>query len=124
MRRGEPLTDVRLLGPALVQALAVPGLVAVPLRVADGAAAAALAHPGDVVDVLATSDTGDSTDAASRSSSRLVAAAVRVLTVTTAGELGGGGDGPGLVVVAGTRDQAGALAAAATERLSLLLRHP
>src|SRR3954449_9525546 len=56
MRRGEPLTDVRLLGPSLLTALPDPGLVAVPIRVADGSAAAALVHPGDVVDVLAVDD--------------------------------------------------------------------
>src|SRR3954454_23448926 len=55
MRRGEPLTDVRLLEPSLLTALPDPGLVAVPVRVADGSAAA-LVRPGDLVDVLAISD--------------------------------------------------------------------
>jgi Flp pilus assembly protein CpaB len=51
VRRGEPLTDVRLVGPALLAALG-PGTVAVPVRFAD-AGAVALLRPGDRVDVLA-----------------------------------------------------------------------
>jgi pilus assembly protein CpaB len=50
VRNGEVLTDVRLLGPGLVDALP-PGEVATPVRVAD-AAAAGLVRPGDHVDVL------------------------------------------------------------------------
>ncbi|WP_326645022.1 RcpC/CpaB family pilus assembly protein [Streptosporangium sp. NBC_01755] len=50
-RRGEPLTDVRLLGPGLLAAHA-PGTVATPVRVADPETARLLS-PGDVVDVLA-----------------------------------------------------------------------
>jgi Flp pilus assembly protein CpaB len=53
VRRGEPLTDVRLLGPSLLAAVARgPDVVAVPVRFAD-AGAAALLRPGDRVDVLA-----------------------------------------------------------------------
>jgi pilus assembly protein CpaB len=52
MRRGEPVLDVRLLGPTLAAGLGEPGAVAVPVRVAD-AAVAALAHAGDRVDLLA-----------------------------------------------------------------------
>src|SRR5437764_14474727 len=59
VRRGEPLTDVRLLGPSLLAALGRPGQVAVPVRLADGAAAAALARPGEVVDVLAVGSLDD-----------------------------------------------------------------
>ncbi|HVF03813.1 MAG TPA: Flp pilus assembly protein CpaB [Frankiaceae bacterium] len=51
VRAGEPLTDVRLVGPALLSALA-PGAVAVPVRFADGGAVALL-RPGDRIDVLA-----------------------------------------------------------------------
>jgi pilus assembly protein CpaB len=52
MRRGEPVLDVRLLGPTLTAGLIDPGVVAVPVRVADPAVAA-LAHAGDRVDLLA-----------------------------------------------------------------------
>ena len=51
VRRGEPLTDVRLVGPSLLAALA-PGSVAVPVRFADGGAVALL-RAGDRIDVLA-----------------------------------------------------------------------
>ena len=120
VRQGEPLTDVRLLGPALLTALPDPGLVAVPVRVADGSAAAALVHPGDIVDVLAVDDT-DSGRASGRPVT--VASAVRVVAVPARG--GVAGDGGGLVVVAADRAQADALAAASVgARLSLALRRP
>jgi pilus assembly protein CpaB len=120
VRQGEPLTDVRLLGPALLTALPDPGLVAVPVRVADGSAAAALVHPGDIVDVLAVDDT-DSGRATGRPVT--VASAVRVVAVPARG--GVAGDGGGLVVVAANRAQADALAAASVgARLSLALRRP
>ena len=117
VRQGEPLTDVRLLGPALLTALPDPGLVAVPVRVADGSAAAALVHPGDLVDVLAVDDA-----ATGRVGGRpvTVASAVRVVAVPAHG--GVAGDGGGLVVVAASRVQAAALAAASVgARLSLAL---
>jgi len=119
VRRGEPLTDVRLLAPSLLAALGRPGLVAVPVRVADGAAATALVHAGDVADVLATGpldDTGSAEPIA-------VATAVTVLSVPGRDETAGGD--AGLVVVAVTPQQAAALAsAAAGSRLSLVLRRP
>jgi Flp pilus assembly protein CpaB len=52
MRRGEPVVDVRLLGPGLTAGLTDPATVAVPVRVADRATAE-LAHAGDRVDLLA-----------------------------------------------------------------------
>lgn len=55
-RRGEVLTDVRLLGPRLAEATAGPNARVVPLRLAD-AALLDLIHPGDVVDVLAADST-------------------------------------------------------------------
>src|SRR3954451_16152187 len=117
VRRGEPLTDVRLLGPSLLAALPTPGLVAVPVRVADGPAAAALVKPGDLVDVLQVTDPADG-------GSRLpatVASRVEVLAVPSAASA----DGAGLVVLAATQNQAGALAqASAGARLSLALQRP
>src|SRR5213080_623274 len=120
MRRGEPLTDVRLLGPSLLTALPEPGLVAVPVRVADGSAAAALVHPGDVVDVLAVDDPVSGRDGGRPAT---VAAAVRVVAVPA--RVGSSGDGGGLVVVAVDRMQAASLAEASSgARLSLALRRP
>lgn len=118
VRRGEPLTDVRLLGDALLSSLPDPGLVAVPVRVADGQAAVALVHPGDVVDVLAANDPD-----AGAADSVIVARGVQVLSVP--GKDPAAGDGAGLVVVAVDRAQASALArASVSSRLSLALRHP
>lgn len=116
VRRGEPLTDVRLVGPSLLAALGKAGDVAVPVRVADGAAAAALARAGDVVDVLASADS----DAAATDAATIVAASV---TVLAAPRPDGAGDDAGLVLIAATPAQASALAqAAVARRLSLALR--
>jgi hypothetical protein len=52
MRRGEPLTDVRLISSGLLDAYG-PDTVATPVRIAD-AATARLLHHGDHVDVLST----------------------------------------------------------------------
>ena len=54
-RRGEVLTDVRLLGPRLAQSAAGPDARTVPLHLAD-TALLDLVRPGDVVDVLAAAD--------------------------------------------------------------------
>lgn len=51
-RRGEVLTDVRVLGPRLAESVAGPGARIVPLPLADSALLD-LVRPGDVVDVLA-----------------------------------------------------------------------
>lgn len=118
VRRGEPLTDVRLLGPSLLAALPQPGLVAIPIRVADGSAAAAVVKAGDVVDVLEVADptTGGPREPVT------VATRVPVLTVPSAGD---GTDGGGLVVLAATPTQAAALAqASAGARLTLTLERP
>jgi Flp pilus assembly protein CpaB len=54
VRRGEPLTDVRLLGAGLT-ALLAPGQVAAPVRLAD-LAVTGLVRAGDRVDVLAATE--------------------------------------------------------------------
>ena len=51
LRAGEPVTDVRLVGPGLADS--APGTVAVPVRLSD-AAQAGLLRVGDEVDLLAT----------------------------------------------------------------------
>ena len=55
-RRGEVLTDVRLLGNRLAESTAGPDARIVPLHPADSALVD-LVRPGDVVDVLAAADT-------------------------------------------------------------------
>jgi Flp pilus assembly protein CpaB len=56
-RRGEVLTDVRLLGRRLAESAAGPNARIVPVHPADNALAD-LVRPGDVVDVVAGSDAG------------------------------------------------------------------
>jgi Flp pilus assembly protein CpaB len=121
MRTGEPLTDVRLLSPALLTAMGTPTAVAVPVRVADGPAALALVHAGDRIDVLAVADA----DAAATSSGSVVVHDVQVLA-TPANDPGNGTDSmAGLLIVAASSRQAAALAqVAATSRLSVSLRRP
>ena len=118
VRRGEPLTDVRLLGPSLLAALPEQGLVAIPIRVADGSAAAAVVKPGDLVDVIATAD------AAADGTREPVTVASRVQVLSVPGT-GSSSDGGGLVVLAATHEQAAALAqASATTRLSVTIERP
>ncbi|MCY7341618.1 MAG: SAF domain-containing protein, partial [Pseudonocardia sp.] len=70
VRRGEVLTDVRLLGSGTLDRLG-PGLVATPVRIADSESVGLL-RPGSVVDVLAAG----AAEGASAGEARLVAAAV------------------------------------------------
>jgi Flp pilus assembly protein CpaB len=58
-RRGETLTDVRLLSPRLAEAAAGPNARIVPLHL-DETAVLDLIRPGDVVDVLAAGAESDS----------------------------------------------------------------
>ncbi len=61
-RRGEVLTDVRLLGPRLATSAAGPDARIVPLHLADSALLEML-RAGDVVDVLAAGTSNSSADA-------------------------------------------------------------
>ncbi|SEH65803.1 Flp pilus assembly protein CpaB [Mycolicibacterium rutilum] len=58
VRRGEALTDIRLLGPRLADAAAGPNARIVPLTLDDNAVLDLL-RAGDVVDVLAAGDESD-----------------------------------------------------------------
>lgn len=108
VREGEALTDVRLLGAAL---LPDGPEVATPVRVAEPATTA-LVRAGDVVDVLAAAPEGGPAAAT-------VVSAVRVLSVPLAADDAGEG---ALLVVAATRSAAARLAAAAvTGRLSVVV---
>jgi Flp pilus assembly protein CpaB len=115
MRRGEALTDVRLVGGPLVDALGSSGLVAAPVRIAD-AGAVRLLTPGVTVDVLAATADGRPT------TPTIVASAVRVIAVPSSrGSVDGFDDGA-LVVLATTPATATALAqAAARARLSVTI---
>lgn len=114
MRRGEPFTDVRLLGPNLLAGYR-SGTVAAPVRIAD-AGSVRLLHAGDRIDVLAA---GKDTVAAA---GRTVASGVPVLAVPHASGSGLGSRGA-LVVVATSPGVAARLARfAVSARLSVTIR--
>lgn len=111
MRRGEPLTDARLVGGGLLRGHG-PGTVATPVRIAD-AGAVRLVRPGDHIDVLTAPPPSGSLDAASAASpgqARMVISSVPVVAVP---RRDAADDHEGaLVVVATDRAQAVALAGA------------
>lgn len=110
MARGEPLTELRVAGPALLAATR-PGSVAAPIRVAD-AGVATLLQVGDRIDLLAVPREGGP--------SRTVASDVTVLTLPAAAD---GLDDGALLLIACTPAVAGQLAAAAvSSRISVVLR--
>ena len=78
-RRGEVLTDVRLLGSRLAEAAIGPGARIVPLHLADGALLD-LVRVGDVVDVLAAPATDS--PATGQPTSRVVATDAVVVLVS------------------------------------------
>lgn len=111
VRRGEPITDVRLVGPQL---RGEPGGVALPVRFAD-ADAARLLRPGDRVDVLAgpVADEVSSAVGGTRvgpAPARVVARGATVLA-RPADEQGRDG---GLLILSVPPDVAAAIAGAAT----------
>ena len=97
LRAGEPVTDVRLVGPGLTTLL-TGGQQAVPIRLADLAVAATL-RAGDRVDVLATEDGAEVAE--------VVASAALVLVAPS-------GADDGAVWLAASPDTAARLAAALT----------
>jgi Flp pilus assembly protein CpaB len=92
-RRGEVLTDVRLLGPRLAQSAAGPDARIVPLHLADSALLD-LTRPGDVVDVLAAPN-----NTADDSTTRVVATDAVVVLVSEK-QKGPGAGGERVVLVA------------------------
>jgi Flp pilus assembly protein CpaB len=74
-RRGEVLTDVRLLGRRLAESAAGPDARLVPVHPVDGAVAD-LVRPGDVVDIVAASETS------SQSTAKVVATGAIVVLVS------------------------------------------
>jgi pilus assembly protein CpaB len=119
VRRGEALTDARVVGPGLVAGLRPGESAAVPVRLADPDAAA-LVRAGDRVDVLGTPVDPDGGQATAGGTVE-VASAVRVLAV-----LGSRDPADGVVlVVATTQPVARALAGAlARHRLTVTVRPP
>lgn len=115
VRKGEPLTDVRLIGPGLLTGWG-DGLVATPVRVADPGVVTVI-RPGDFIDIHATPGSG-------LGPATVVAAQVPVLAIPETAEQALAAEGA-LLLVATTPRQAAALAeAAVTSRLSIVLRAP
>jgi pilus assembly protein CpaB len=113
VRRGEPLTDARVVGPELARLAAGSGSVAAPVRLADPAVAG-LVRPGDRVDVVAVTGTGGTST---------VASGVEVLAVP-ATPASNSSDGA-LVVLAVPEWAAPRVVATALEaRLAITLRAP
>ncbi|HET6563390.1 MAG TPA: Flp pilus assembly protein CpaB [Marmoricola sp.] len=111
LRAGEPVTDVRVVAPGLLEGF--PGLVAAPVRVADPATVALLAA-GDRVDVVAASPDGGGAD--------VVVPDARVAAVPRPSPRTDGLVPGGLVVLAVTEPEALALAGAAVSSvLSVVL---
>lgn len=116
VRRGEPVTDARLVGPGLLAA-APARTMAVPVRVAEPAALALL-RPGDEVSVLAGPDLGGLGGAAGEV---LVDSAVVLhVPAPTDGLLGGDAGRGGVVVLALDRAAATRVASAEGARALLL----
>jgi pilus assembly protein CpaB len=115
MRTGELLTDVRLVGPALVTGWG-DDLVATPVRVAD-AGVVALVRPGDHVDIHATPASGLGPAA-------VVAAAVPVLVIPETADDTVLAEGALLVVGTTSRQAASLAEAAVTSRLSVVVLAP
>ncbi len=104
LRAGEPVTDVRVVGPGLLDGY--PGAVLAPVRVAD-AGAVGLLEVGDVVDVVATSPESGEAEVVARR------APVAALPQAASGPAGPELQGGRLVVLAVDEHTALALAAGA-----------
>lgn len=109
-RRGEVITDVRLLGSRLAEASAGPDARIVPLHLADDALVE-LIRPGDVVDVLAAGSADAGPDTAPE-----VIATEAIVALVSADVTGPAGVSGRVVLVALPRHSANAVAGAALTR--------
>jgi Flp pilus assembly protein CpaB len=115
VRRGEPLTDARLVGTGLLDGYS-PGIVATPVRIAD-AGAVRLLRAGDRVDVLAAAGGPvDDVLPVPAGRARTVVSSVPVIAVPRERAA----DQGALVVLATSREQSAALAGAGP-RLSVTI---
>lgn len=117
-RRGEPITDVRLLGPRLAESAAGPNARIVPLHL-DDTALLDLIRPGDVVDVLAA---GAQTPAGVDGVPAVVATDAVVVLVSEK-PTGAGHGGDRVVLVALPAHDANEVAGAALVRTVTLTFH-
>jgi Flp pilus assembly protein CpaB len=114
-RRGEVLTDVRLLGRRLAESTAGPGARIVPVHPADDALTD-LVRPGDIVDVIAASG------AESRANPRVVATDA-VVVLVSAKHKDRTATGDRLVLLALPASSANAVAGAALVQTVTLTLH-
>jgi Flp pilus assembly protein CpaB len=112
-RRGEVLTDVRVLGPRLAESVAGPDARIVPLPLADSAVLD-LVRPGDVVDVLAA---GSESDADARP--QLVATNAVVVLVSEKPKGAGNGSDRVVLVAVGAHTANEVAAAALLQTVTL-----
>jgi pilus assembly protein CpaB len=105
LRRGEPVTDVRVVGPGLWSQVPA-GQVAAPVRLAD-LAVATLLRPGDRVDVLATPEEAGAAQVVAADALVLSAPPGQVAAPVTGGDAG-------LLVLAVPAETAARLAGSAT----------
>jgi pilus assembly protein CpaB len=126
VRFGEPLTDLRLLGPSLLASLGT-GRVAAPVRVADGSAVRLL-RAGDTVDVVAAATasgvTGTDSNATAGATATVVAPAARVLLGVSPTEVESASEGALVVLAVDDRTALALARAAMYARLSIVLRPP
>lgn len=117
-RRGEALTDVRLLGSRLAESAAGPNGRIVPLHL-DDTALLDLIRPGDVVDVLGAGvDAGVGADAEPR-----VVATDAVVVLVSQQPVGAGSGGDRVVLVALPAHDANKVAGAALVQTVTLIFH-
>lgn len=119
IRRGEALTDARVVGRGLTAGLGAGESAAVPVRIADPDAVA-LVRAGDRVDVLGTPVAPDGTQATA-GETVTVASAVRVLAVLRSRDPA---DGVVLVVATGDATARTLAGAAVRHRLTVNVRSP
>jgi Flp pilus assembly protein CpaB len=114
VRRGEPLTDVRLAGSELAQTVSTdPDAVSVPLRLADPDVATLL-HPGAAVDVVTVGERQDEPV--------VLAHGARVLAVLDTGTRTGARDGRLVLVALAAAAATGAAAASISHALTVTVR--
>jgi Flp pilus assembly protein CpaB len=116
-RRGEVLTDVRVLGPRLAESVAGPDARIVPLPLADSALLD-LVRPGDVVDVLAAG-TSDAGTAGAHARPQLVATDAVVVLVSEKSKGSGSGSDRVVLVAVGAHAANDVAAAALVQTVTL-----
>jgi len=119
VRRGEVLTDVRILGSRLTEAAAGPGGRVVPLQLAHDAVVDVI-RVGDVVDIVAAPQSGVATDPDAMPH---IAATDAVVVLISADPGGIGSSGDRVVLVALPAAAATTVAAATLDHIITLTLH-